>query len=140
MGTETTNNIKNMSDSKFKVIDGVMTEFVTNEHGLPIKKCCASCQHKGYGKTGDRICKNGKGNIKPDYVCKEWGLSDDLAKSKMIADGRIKLPSYFRWLRERVDEIVSSPTIQNEKLRKTMIEALPQKYEQEFGSRYMSDI
>lgn len=58
----------------------------------------------------------------------------------MIADGRIKLPSYFRWLRERVDEIVSSPTIQNEKLRKTMIEALPQKYEQEFGSRYMSDI
>lgn len=129
-----------MSESKFKLIDGVMTEFVTNEHGLPIKKCCASCQHKGYGKTGDRVCKNGKGNIKPDYVCKEWGLSDDLAKSKMKADGRIKLPYYFKWLRERVDEIVSSPTIQDEKLRKSMIEALPQKYEQEFGSRYMPDI
>ena len=67
-----------------KECDGLFYEFVRNQKGTLIKKCCASCKHKdAYDTEGPRrLCrvdptdKNRVVNKK--HVCREWEISEDM--------------------------------------------------------------
>ncbi len=109
---------------------------VTNDNGVQFKKCCASCQHKDFSKLGDRICTKGEGEVPKDYVCADYALHKKLKNIRLNGDGRIKKPTYIAWLKEQVSMITASPSI-DQKIKKEMVEALPAKYEQQFGSRYI---
>ena len=131
---------------------------VRNGHGVNIKKCCASCENKGLGKTdGRRICINGEGEVPADYLCEDWLMNDQCKKIKCENFGMVKKPAYIEWLKKQVDEInarditeaqgltilaslgVDTAVKTNAGLRAKMalITSLPKQYEKEFGSRYL---
>ena len=133
-------------------------EMVRNEHGVNIKKCCASCGNKGLGKNdGRRICIKGEGEVPTDYLCEDWMMSPQCQKIKCEHFGMVKKPSYIAWLKDQVDEInardisekqgltiltsmgIDTAVKTNAGLRAKMalITALPQQFEKEFGSRYL---
>lgn len=112
-------------------------DMVMNANGVLIKKCCASCKHKEYSKLGDRICMKGEGEVPKDFCCRDWGMSEGCNNYKLAETGHTKKPHYIKWLKAQVSEIVASPSITDAKIRQSMIEALPAKYEKVFGSRYL---
>jgi hypothetical protein len=133
-------------------------EMIRNEHGVNIKKCCASCGNKGLGKNdGRRICIKGEGEVPADYLCEDWMMSQQCQKIKCETFGMVKKPTYIAWLKKQVDEInardiseaqgltilasmgIDTAVKTNAGLRAKMalITALPQEYEKEFGSRYL---
>ena len=134
-------------------------EMVTNEHGVNIKKCCASCGNKGLGNNdGRRICVKGEGEVPADYLCEDWVMSPKCQEIKCETFGMVKKPAYIAWLKKQVDEINSRDIDEEQGLtiltsmgidtavktnaglraKMALIAALPKQYEKEFGSRYLS--
>lgn len=113
------------------------TEFVLTPRGVRVKKCCASCKHKGYGKTGDRVCTKGEGSVVKNYVCEQWEMNETYRTLRLTGDGRVKKPSYIAWMADQAAEITKSPVL-DEKAKKELIGALPEKYEQQFGTKYLT--
>lgn len=72
-------------------------EFFKNEFGVNIVKCCASCKHKEFGKTGTRVCTNGEGEVKPSYLCSDWEMSERLAKAGK-GGGPVKKARYLQYV------------------------------------------
>jgi hypothetical protein len=133
-------------------------EMVLNSHGVRIKKCCASCQHKNIGKSeNQRICMLGEGEVKKTYLCADWEMSDTCKEYKMNAQGRIKKPHYIEWMKQRVSEInkrditeeeavkileernqpVKVKTNIAERAKQALISELPKRYEKNVGERYV---
>jgi hypothetical protein len=133
-------------------------KMVRNEHGVNIKKCCASCGNKGLGKNdGRRICIKGEGEVPADYLCEDWLMNQQCKNIRSETFGMVKKPAYIAWLKKQVDEInarditeaqgltmlasmgIDTAIKTNAGLRAKMalITALPKQYEKEFGSRYL---
>ena len=53
-------------------------EYVRNNCGIKIKKCCASCDKKGIKATGMRFCTLTQEKVKATDVCDEWKIRDGL--------------------------------------------------------------
>ena len=79
---------------KYKIVkecDGLFYEFVRNEKGTLIKKCCASCKFKQpYDAEGPRrqcrIDPNVKNRIvDKKNVCGDWEISEEINKVKTAA-------------------------------------------------------
>lgn len=52
-----------------------------NSYGVGVKRCCASCAHKGATRLMTlRRCKKHARNVKPVEVCPDWKMSDLLRK------------------------------------------------------------
>ena len=117
-------------------MEAVKKEFTRNAHGVLIVKCCASCQHCGFDGIREqiRICKNGHGEHANDYLCKDWTIKKKLDEVELKADGRIKKPSYLMWLKEQVSKL--SDENMDDKTRTMIINKLPKRYEEIFGTRY----
>lgn len=65
-------------DKATKIIEGVVTEFTTNENGVTIKKCCASCAtHEPYDSEGPRRkCTKHDKIVDKSDCCGDWSMSD----------------------------------------------------------------
>lgn len=53
-------------------------EYVRNNCGIMVKKCCASCALKGIKATGMRFCTLTHEKVKATDVCDEWKIRDGL--------------------------------------------------------------
>ena len=51
---------------------------VRNAHGVKVKRCCASCQHKCMESDGTRICAQMMIKVEQKFKCKQWQMSDGL--------------------------------------------------------------
>lgn len=51
---------------------------VRNAHGIKVKRCCASCQHKCIDKDGNRVCAQMMIFVEQKYRCKQWQMSDSM--------------------------------------------------------------
>lgn len=79
-----------------------MKPYENNNMGIPIKKCCASCEHKRFDNK-NRICLLGEGMVPPSYVCKRWRMSSNLLNVGK-GDGRIKKREYLMYALNRLME------------------------------------
>ena len=59
-------------------MDKIRITSVRNAHGVKVKRCCASCQHKCIEKDGTRFCALKMMVVEQKYKCKQWLMSDDL--------------------------------------------------------------
>ena len=117
-------------------MEAVKKEFTRNTHGVFIVKCCASCQHCGFDGIREqiRICGSGHGEHFNDYLCNDWTIRKKLDEVELKADGRIKKPSYIMWLKEQVNKLSNENL--DDKTRTMIINKLPKRYEEIFGTRY----
>ena len=51
---------------------------VRNAHGVKVKRCCASCQHKCIESDGTRICALMMLKVQQRFKCKKWQMSDGM--------------------------------------------------------------
>ena len=51
---------------------------VRNAHGVKVKRCCASCQHKCIETVGTRVCAMMMIKVEQRFKCKQWLMSDGL--------------------------------------------------------------
>ena len=77
------------------------TRLTRNEHGIPVKMCCASCRHMAYDNTGKRRCEKGYGLVEPNSVC-EFAANYEM-KKKLDAAGtysglKIKSKDYLAFV------------------------------------------
>ena len=63
---------------------------VRNEHGVKVRKCCASCQHKEIDVDGIRSCKLTKELVGQKSRCKHWEMNDGL-KNAGLSGGVVRL-------------------------------------------------
>ena len=49
-----------------------------NAHGVKVKRCCASCQHKCIEKDGSRVCAQMMIKVEQKFKCKQWQMSDGM--------------------------------------------------------------
>lgn len=57
---------------------------VRNEHGIKVRKMCASCQFKEIDKEGNRICTKMQLIMGQQDKCKLWEMSDGLRNAGKI--------------------------------------------------------
>ena len=51
---------------------------VRNAHGVKVKRCCASCQHKCVEADGTRVCALKMMMVEQKFKCKQWQMSDGM--------------------------------------------------------------
>ena len=51
---------------------------VRNAHGVKVKRCCASCQHKCIETDGTRVCAQMMIKVEQKFKCKQWQMSDGM--------------------------------------------------------------
>ena len=59
--------------------------YVRNEHGIVMKRICASCQHRVIDRTGKRVCGLTKHEVEQKHRCRRWQMSDGMKNA-----GRVK--------------------------------------------------
>ena len=55
-------------------------EVVRNLHGVTVKRCCASCEHKDIEADGTRVCTKMLLKVKGDFCCGLWQMSYGLRR------------------------------------------------------------
>ena len=51
---------------------------VRNAHGVKVKRCCVSCQHKCIESDGTRVCAQMMIKVEQKFKCKQWLMSDGM--------------------------------------------------------------
>ena len=51
---------------------------VRNAHGVKVKRCCASCQHKCIESDDTRVCALMMLKVQQKFKCKKWQMSDGM--------------------------------------------------------------
>lgn len=75
-------------------------DYARNEHGVKVKKCCASCKMREIKSEGGRICSlNGK-PVEGSHCCKQWEMRRRMQNAGM-SGGQIKSWRYLTYYRER---------------------------------------
>ena len=64
---------------------------VRNAHGVKVKRCCASCQHKCIETDGTRVCAQMMIKVEQRFKCKQWLMSDGLKNAGMQNGGVVRL-------------------------------------------------
>ena len=74
--------------------------FVTNDCGIRIKKCCASCKHKCL-TASQRICsRHGDEVVEQRHVCPEWEMNPCFEKAGRNL-GEVKKKEYLQFVMVR---------------------------------------
>ena len=64
---------------------------VRNAHGVKVKRCCASCQHKCIEKDGTRVCAQMMIKVEQRFKCKQWLMSDGMKNAGKQTGGVVRL-------------------------------------------------
>ena len=59
-------------------MDKIRITSVRNAHGVKVKRCCASCQHKCIKNDGTRFCALKMMVVEQKFKCKQWQMSDGM--------------------------------------------------------------
>ncbi len=66
-----------------------------NKFGIEINICCASCQFKGFKKTGERICILTERLVESQAICDDWHLRQGLENAG-AGGGTVKSYEHLR--------------------------------------------
>ena len=59
-------------------MNNMIVRSVRNAHGVKVKRCCASCQHKCIESDGTRVCALMMLKVQQRFKCKKWQMSDGM--------------------------------------------------------------
>ena len=112
-------------------------EFTVNGYGVVIRKCCASCLHKGQTRLMTRRkCMVHEKVVKPKNVCSLWQMSSQM-KAAGLGGGRVKRREYLKYLAlVRGDENIAKQN--GLKIMPKSVDAIRREFEQEHGSIYIN--
>ena len=109
--------------------DATTEEFTRNQHGVQIRKCCASCQHKMYSDDDElRCCALTNCEHLRCHLCEDWRLARGFKKAGN-SGGMIKRVEYLEFLAD----IRAKET----KDEQRSIEDIRAEFEKEHGSIYL---
>lgn len=76
-----------------------------NQHGIEVKKCCASCKHKDLTRLVlARYCSQHHEKVKPRECCEQWEMSEQMEASGS-GGGKVKKKAYLKYVLDvREDE------------------------------------
>lgn len=108
-----------------------------NQHGIEVKKCCASCKHKDLTRLVlARYCSQHHEKVKPRECCEQWEISEQM-QAAGSAGGKVKKKSYLKYVLEvREDESLADQL--GIKFPHKSIEQIRRDYEEKNGSIYVT--
>lgn len=76
-----------------------------NQHGIEVKKCCASCKHKDLTRLVlARYCSQHHEKVKPRECCEQWEMSEQM-EAAGSGRGKVKKKAYLKYVLDvREDE------------------------------------
>ena len=76
-----------------------------NQHGIEVKKCCASCKHKDLTRLVlARYCSQLHEKVKPRECCEQWEMSEQM-EAAGSGGGKVKKKAYLKYVLDvREDE------------------------------------
>ena len=76
-----------------------------NQHGIEVKKCCASCKHKDLTRLVlARYCSLHHEKVKPRECCEQWEMSEQM-EAAGSGGGKVKKKAYLKYVLDvREDE------------------------------------
>ena len=76
-----------------------------NQHGIEVKKCCASCKHKDLTRLlSARFCSLHQKKVKPRECCEQWEMSEQM-EAAGSGGGKVKKKAYLKYVLDvREDE------------------------------------
>lgn len=76
-----------------------------NQHGIEVKKCCASCKHKDLTRLVlARYCSQHHEKVKPRECCEQWEMSEQM-EAAGSGGGKVKKKAYLKYVLDvREDE------------------------------------
>ena len=112
-------------------------EFTVNGYGVVIRKCCASCLHKGQTRLmTKRHCSEHDKDVSPTGLCSLWEMCDQV-KAAGLGGGRVKRREYLKYLAlVRGDENIAKQN--GLKIMPKSVDAIRREFEQEHGSIYIN--
>ena len=109
------------------------TEWMPNEYGIMIKKCCASCGHKCLDDFGNRRCMLTGRPTRGCCVCKDWEISSQLA-TLGEEHGKVQCREYQLTLMEvRTSELRAKAM--GKEITPASVESIRRDFELKHGSR-----
>jgi hypothetical protein len=122
-------------------------EYVRNDAGIMIVKCCASCKHHLSDPVREHICQCTLHHIRRrlDDACSDHYLNDHVNMFSEVSmrtlraksTGRIKKPEYVRYIQEKIANIKGDSMSQTEFAN--MMADLRETWERDHGSRYIEN-
>ena len=108
-----------------------------NEHGIEIKKCCASCKHKDLTRLlSARFCSLHQKKVKPREGCKQWEMSEQM-QAAGLSGGKVKKKAYLKYVMDvREDESLADQLGLNQFPHKS-ISQIRKEFEAKNGSIYV---
>ena len=103
------------------------------QHGIEIKKCCASCQHKKNGNDGGRICSLMQIVVGQQFTCPKWAVADGLMNAGR-SQGKVKRREYLMFVfetRMQEREAIDSGLMLPEEI--ATLDSLRERFEKETG-------
>ena len=108
-----------------------------NMHGIEIKACCASCEHKVINNDG-RFCGLEKTRVASGHCCNRWQMDKRLQKAGR-GGGKVKKCHYLtffieRWIEQR--SALEAGRISVGQLR--TVEDIRKEYHEQYGSEFVN--
>ena len=114
-----------------------MKEYTVNGYGVVIRKCCASCLHKGQTRLmTKRHCSEHDKDVSPTGLCSLWTMSDQM-KAAGLGGGKIKRREYLKYLTQvRGEEDLAKQN--GLTIMPKSVDAIRSEFEQEHGSIFIN--
>ena len=108
-----------------------------NQHGIEVKKCCASCKHKDLTRLVlARYCSQHHEKVKPRECCEQWEMSEQM-EAAGSGGGKVKKKAYLKYVIEvREDESLADQL--KIQIPHKSLEQIRQDFEEKNGSIYVT--
>ena len=108
-----------------------------NQHGIEVKKCCASCKHKDLTRLVlARYCSQHHEKVKPRECCEQWEMSEQM-EAAGSGRGKVKKKAYLKYVLDvREDESLADQL--GIKFPHKSIEQIRKDFEEKNGSIYVT--
>ena len=108
-----------------------------NQHGIEVKKCCASCKHKDLTRLVlARYCSQHHEKVKPRECCEQWEMSEQM-EAAGSGGGKVKKKAYLKYVLDvREDESLADQL--GLKFPHKSIDQIRRDYEEKNGSIYVT--
>lgn len=108
-----------------------------NQHGIEVKKCCASCKHKDLTRLVlARYCSQHHEKVKPRECCEQWEMSEQM-QAAGSGGGKVKKKAYLKYVLDvREDESLADQL--GIKFPHKSIEQIRRDFEEKNGSIYVT--
>jgi hypothetical protein len=112
-------------------------QVMRNEHGIEVKKCCASCKHKDLTRLlSARFCSLHQKKVKPREGCKQWEMSEQM-QAAGSSGGKVKKKAYLQYVMSVRDDESLADQLKIQFPHKS-IEQIRRDFEEKNGSIYVT--